>query len=193
MSDLHQLIRHNNRSKSQELFLDGCSGKKLVAACRNGDKSAYADLVRAYAGCTFAICMAMVGNRHDAEDLAQQAMLQVFRDMDRLRSDGHFGAWLGKTARNLCIDFLRRRKYTEKALLKRASAEQSNSREYPELEDALVKLPQRHRIVLMLYYFGERNAKDISETLGISEAAVYTRMSRARKQLRKLLSAAGGS
>lgn len=193
MSDFRLLIRHNYGSSSHELFLDGCSGKKAVAACRNGDKSAYTDLVRAYAGCTFAICMAMVGNRHDAEDLAQQAMLQVFGNMNRLRSDGHFGAWLGKTARNLCIDFLRRRKYTEKALLKRASAEQSSSQEYPELEDALAKLPQRLRIVLMLYYFGEGNAKDIAETLGISEAAVYTRMSRARKQLRKLLSAAGGA
>ncbi|MHC4464510.1 MAG: RNA polymerase sigma factor, partial [Planctomycetota bacterium] len=68
---------------------------------------------------------------------------------------------------------------------------ESSSRGYPELEDALARLPRRYRLVLMLYYFDGRSTENIAETLQINEAAVYARMSRARKRLRKLLETQG--
>ena len=61
--------------------MDSDLEKKLVAFCRNGDKSAYSRLVDAYSGHVFAICLGVLGNGHDAEDVAQQALLKGFVDI----------------------------------------------------------------------------------------------------------------
>ena len=148
------------------------SEKKLVASCRNGDKSAYTGLVRAYSGRVFAICLGMLGNSHDAQDIAQQALLTGLADINQLRRDERFGAWIGRIAKNLCIDFIRRQKFKQNALLRQVTASQSSSKSYPELEGALAKLSQDYRLALVLYYFDGRSTKNIAETLEISEAAV---------------------
>ncbi len=167
--------------------MNGRLEKKLVASCRSGDASAYAGLVKAYSGRVFAICLGMLGNSHDAEDIAQQALLKGFTDIKKLRDSEQFGVWLGRIAKNLCIDFIRRQKFKRNAFVNRAEAGQGSSKEYPELESALAKLPQDSRLVLMLYYFDGRSTRNIAETFETSEAAVQTRISRARKQLREIL------
>jgi len=163
--------------------------KKLVASCRGGDASAYMGLVKAYCGHVFAICLGMLGHREDAEDIAQQALLKGFADIRQLRNGGQFEAWIGRIAKNLCIDFIRREKRRRNAFAKRIEAHASGSGEYAELESALANLPKEYRLALVLYYFDGRGTKNIAETLEISEAAVHARMSRARKKLRKLLEA----
>jgi len=135
----------------------------------------------------------MLGNIHDAEDIAQQALLKGFRDIDQLRDSDQFGAWIGRIARNLCVDFLRRRKREQKAFAERPVVSEGSSKEYTELEEALARLPRRYRVALMLYYFDGRSTENIAETLQISQAAVYARMSRARKRLRKLLETEGNA
>jgi RNA polymerase sigma-70 factor (ECF subfamily) len=62
-------------------------------------------------------------------------------------------------------------------------------RQYPELERALAKLPEESRLALMLYYFDGRSARSVAEAFEISEAAAQARLSRARRQLRRLLQA----
>ena len=173
--------------------MNGHLEKKLVASCRNGDASAYTGLVKAYSGHVFAICFGMLGNSHDAEDLAQQTLLKGFTDINQLRDDEQFGAWIGRITRNLCIDFIRRQKRKRNTLAQRVAAGQKSSKEYAGLEGALAKLPQDSRLALMLYYFDGRSTKTIAETLEISQSAVHARLSRARKQLRKLLDAEGGA
>jgi len=166
--------------------------KKLVAACRNGDRSAYAGIVKAYSGRIFAICLGILDNTHDAEDIAQQALLKALTGIKQLRDDEQFGAWISRIAKNLCIDFIRKHKHEQDCIVEPAAVSQSGSKEYPELRTALAKLSEDHRLALMLYYFDGRSAKSIGETFMISQAAAQARISRARKQLRKLLEAEGG-
>ena len=173
--------------------MDGDLEKKLVAACRDGDRSAYAGLVRAYSARIFAICLGMLGQRQDAEDIAQQVLLKGLTDIKQLRDSERFGPWIGRIAKNLCIDYIRRQKPKRTSFVERVIASDGGSREYPELQGALAKLPQEHRLVLMLYYFDGRSTKAIAETLGISQAAVQARISRARKQLRKSLETERGA
>jgi RNA polymerase sigma-70 factor (ECF subfamily) len=162
---------------------------KLVAACREGDKSAYAGLVKAYSGRIFAICLGMLRHRENAEDIAQQALLKALIGIKQLRDDEQFGAWISRIAKNLCIDFTRKQKRF--FLIKRAAVSRNSSKEYPELQMALAKLPEEHRLALMLFYFDGRSTKNIAQTLEISEALAQKRLSRARKQLRRLLEASG--
>jgi len=169
--------------------LQGDSEKDLVARCRAGDKSAYAGLVRVYASRVFAICLGMLGNSHDAEDVAQQTLLNGLRCINGLRRDEQFGAWISRIARNLCIDFIRKRRRKPSLAARQADPAWPEPHDYRELQVALAKLPEESKLTLMLYYFDGRSTKNIAETLDISQGAVQTRLSRARRQLRKLLDA----
>ena len=90
--------------------MNGFSDDILVAATIRGDKNAYAVLVERYYRSIFALCLGMLANVHDAEDIAQDAMLQGFLKIRRLRDNKKFDKWILKIAGNLCIDFLRRKK-----------------------------------------------------------------------------------
>jgi len=132
----------------------------------------------------------------DAEDAAQQVFLKGLADIDKLENEERFGVWIGRIARNYCIDVLRRQKRQRRVLAEQAAGqgdmEQERIREYPELEAALSRLPEEYRLCLMLYYFDGRSVKSVAETLRISESAVHARMSRARRKLRELLGQIGG-
>ena len=67
--------------------MDATAEKTLVASCRNGDRAAYASLVKVHSGRVFAICLGMLGNRHDAEDMAQQTQAIVREPRGRRRRD----------------------------------------------------------------------------------------------------------
>ena len=82
--------------------------ENLVADICKVDKSAYTRLVKASASRVFAICFATVGNRADAEDIAQQAFLKGYSEIGHLRDSQQFEPWIARIAKNLCIDFLRR-------------------------------------------------------------------------------------
>jgi len=171
--------------------LNGRSEENLVECCRNGENAAYASLVKAYSGRVFAICLAMLGNSHDAEDVAQQSLLKGLADIKQLQDGELFGAWISRIARNLCIDFIRRRKHEQRVLRQQIAAGSGTSRDYTELEAALMKLPEEYRLALTLYYFDGHSTKAVAEALQISQAAAQVRISRARKKLRNLLKAEG--
>jgi RNA polymerase sigma-70 factor (ECF subfamily) len=171
--------------------LDADTERNLVASCRNGDKAAYAELVHAYAGRVFAICFGMLGNRWDAEDMAQQTLLQGFMQIRRLRDSRRFGPWIARIARNLCLDAIRARKHVATSFPMVDDGEATDAGELRRLEDALATLSSDYRVPLMLFYFDGRSTQSIAETLGIRPAAVQTRLTRARKQLRRLLAERG--
>lgn len=162
-----------------------------VADSSKVDKSAYTRLVKASASRVFAICLGTVGNRADAEDIAQQAFLKGYSQIGQLRNGQQFEPWIARIAKNLCIDFLRRQKRKTSDLYEVTDNGSTESKEYPELMAALDKLPQQYRVVLLLYYFDGQSTESIAEVLETSRRAVHTKISRARKQLRQILGAMG--
>jgi RNA polymerase sigma-70 factor (ECF subfamily) len=108
-----------------------------------------------------------------------------------LRNPQRFGAWIAQIARNLCLDTLRRRKSQAAPALPVRDTANDETRGHRELEGALAKLSEDYRMPLLLFYFNGRSTKSIAETLGISQAAVQTRLTRARRKLRDLLVAEG--
>jgi len=172
--------------------LDSALERKLVVLCLNCDKSACAELVKAYSSRVFALSLGILGNRHDAEDIAQQALLKALTDMDQLRDGERFGPWLCQITKNLSIDLVRKRRRSSEALLRHAPSEKGRADSLASLEIALAKLPDDSRIALLLYYFDGRSTENIAETLGISRIAVHARLSRARRRLRELLETEGG-
>jgi RNA polymerase sigma-70 factor (ECF subfamily) len=133
----------------------------------------------------------MLGNRDDAEDAAQHVFLNGFTGINRLRDSGQFGAWIAQIARNFCTDFIRRKNRKPDAAVQPPRSDPGEQDRYIELKVALAKLPAEYRVVLMLYYFDGRTTQSVARILGISDPAVHTRLSRARKQLRRLLETEG--
>jgi len=171
--------------------LNGDLEKKLVASCRNGNASAYASLAKEYSGRIFAICYGILGNADDAEDIAQRTLLRGFANIGQIRRNDKFGVWISRIAKNLCVDFVRRQERRQAFLAGKIAPSQSSTKQYPQLERALAKLPEESRLALMLYYFDGRSAGALAEAFEISESAAQARLSRARKQLRRLLQAKG--
>lgn len=104
------LIRLYYRKGFRNSGLDDFSDDILIAASQRGDKSAYALLVKRHYRHVFAVCLGVVANVDDAEDIAQDVMLKGFLKISKLRSSEQFGQWILRIAKNLCIDFLRREK-----------------------------------------------------------------------------------
>ncbi len=168
--------------------MDVFSEEKLVAGCRRGDKRAYAALVGRYARDVFAVSFAVVGNVHDAEDIAQEALLKGLVQIAGLRKGERFGPWIRRIARNLAIDFVRRRKAGMQAAAQIQLQQRAESTEdYHVLEKAIGRLDETYRETILLYYFDGRRTEDVAEKLDISPATVLSRLSRARRQLREII------
>ena len=171
---------------------DRCE-KELVAASQRGDRDAYAALVKRYSKRIFAICFGILDNSHDAEDIAQQTLIKGFTAIRNLQDKQQFGPWLSRIARNLCIDYIRKQKRRQAIAAEHSEQSRTTDNDYPDLRAALTRLPEKYRLPLVLYYFDEQSTGKVAETLGVSQATVHTRLSRARKQLRKLLASEGGA
>ncbi len=135
----------------------------------------------------FLIALSFTRNRSDAEDLAQNVLLKLWKHRDRLEDPDHIDRWLTRVAVNECRSLLRFRRdtvsYEEIESLCAAPA----SPEEQGLIYAVLRLPQEQRVAVHLYYYEELSQREIAKLLHISENAVKKRLFRARETLRRLL------
>ncbi len=163
---------------------------KLIALSLQANAEATTCLLRRYSKRIFAVCYGIVGKADDAEDLAQECLIRGFSQLQRLKDRNQLYAWLVQIARNLCIDFLRktqRRENPNENPLMEATYGESINPDHFALREALEKLPETLREPLVLYYLGQENTNEIAATLNITQATVHTRLSRARKELRRIM------
>lgn len=159
----------------------------LVAASRAGDRDAYAALIHRYAGRVYAVCLGILGDVTDSEDIAQEAFMRGLTHIQTLRENERFSAWITQIARNLCRDHLKSRGRRKELLAQRPVERRSGAAEFSDLYAALDKLPEKHRLPLALYYLEGRSVASVAQELGVSEAAAYNRLSRSRRALRLIL------
>jgi RNA polymerase sigma-70 factor (ECF subfamily) len=171
--------------------LDERSDKNLVAASQAGDKTAYALLVKRYYKQVFLVSMGVLGNVHDAEDVAQDAMLKGFLQIRRLRDADRFGPWIVKIAKNMCLNVARKRKRTKAFTEERTSWPEQPAAENDNLQRAIQKLPKDMRLPLVMYYFDDQSVKAVAEKLNVSASGVYVKLRTATKKLHELLVSQG--
>ena len=167
------------------------SDTELVWAVCHGDKSAYAVLVRRHYSHVFMTCFGVLGNVHDAEDTAQDAMIAGYEKIRQLRDPSQFGRWIVKIARNLSINFVRKRIVAEKALDRKRTEPVSTTRGDDRLQQAVAQLPRDLRTPLVMYYFDGRSVKTVAEKLDISTSGVYLKLRTAIRELHDILTVSG--
>jgi len=171
---------------------------ELVARGADGDEEAFRILVGRWEQPVFAFLSRMLGSAEDAQDLAQETFLRVFREAGRYRARGQFRSWLFRIAGNLARSRLRRRKIvqwirfdpTRHDVPGEEPADRGlEGEETRELvRAALAKLPVRQREALLLRQYQEMSHREIAEQLGTSVSAVESLLHRAMATLREELS-----
>jgi RNA polymerase sigma-70 factor (ECF subfamily) len=164
---------------------------ELVKAILNGEKHAFAELVRRYERPVRAVALDVLGDYHSASDVSQDAFVKAYERLGGLRKPESFGSWLMKITRRCALDSVRRKPKEARLETKISAAiENPNGRldeDKQRLLTAAVKLPKVEKQVVMLRYFGDNSVNDVAEILGRSTGTVTKQLSRARIHLRKIL------
>jgi RNA polymerase sigma-70 factor (ECF subfamily) len=171
--------------------LNDQADESVVRAYRSDDKAAYAALVQRHYRHVFALCLGMLANVHDAEDMAQETVLKGFVSLRRLAKPQQFEPWILRIARNLCIDLLRRRKRIKRLPVEPEPISSPEPKKNHDLEGTIARLPQELRLPLTLFYFEHKDAGCIAKKLNISPSLAYERIRAARKELHELLTERG--
>jgi RNA polymerase sigma-70 factor (ECF subfamily) len=172
--------------------LDERSDRELVLASRGGDRSAYAALVRRHYKQVLLVSLGVLGNVHDAEDAAQDAMIKGFERIRQVRDGSQFGGWVARIARNLSINLLRGRKVADKALRPERHADPSLAEaDHESLREAVARLPWDLRLPLVMYYFDGQDVKAVAKRLEISTSGVYLKLRTAIQELHEILTEQG--
>lgn len=167
--------------------MDGRSDKNLVAASAKGDRGAYALLIERYYRQVFLVCMGILGNVHDAEDMAQEVMLKGFVEIGQLRDGSQFGRWVLRISRNMCINLARSRKRAATATVEKATRPKATPARNDDLQQAIERLPESIRLPLIMYYFNGQSVKTVAEKLNISTPGVHLKLRAATQRLHELL------
>ena len=181
---------------------------RLMLRVRDDDPAAFGELVGRFQHRLVAVMNHLVGSTHEAEDLAQEVFLRVYRIRKKYRPKAKFSTWLFTIANNLALNALRDRKrrptlpleVRESGVHGPRPAENaapdlgmtpSHGLRQKELADvirrALDGLNERQRVAIVLNKFEDMNYADIAEVMGLSTKAVKSLLSRARCKLREAL------
>lgn len=179
--------------------------KKRIKQVLKGDQNAYAEIVEIYKDKVFQLCYRMLGNRHEAEDMAQEAFIRAYINIASFNINLKFSTWLYRIATNLCIDRIRKKKpdyyldaevsgtdgltmYSQVAADTALPEDEVESIELQEsIQREISKLPEKYRSVIVLKYIEELSLNEISEILDMPLGTVKTRIHRGREALRHQL------
>ncbi|HEX3323336.1 MAG TPA: sigma-70 family RNA polymerase sigma factor [Terriglobales bacterium] len=186
--------------------------RELMDRVLNGETDLFYELIRPYERAVFYAATSILGNEADGEEVAQEAMLKAFKNLPRFRRESKFSTWLIQIAINEAKMKLRKdRRHLYESIENGQRGEDgdyiptdfadwreipSGALEQAELRNALQKalmcLPEKYRTVLILRDIQYLSIAETAQMLGITEENVKTRTSRARLQMRDLLSPSWG-
>ena len=164
----------------------------LVAAAANGDAAAFRSLVDRHLSGVLAVARRMLRDDAEAEDVAQEALLRLWRSADGLEVGVQgLRPWLRRVVSNLCVDRMRsgRRLMVVEEVPDRAEPAtqltQLEARDVSRRVDAALKeLPDRQRMALTLFHYEGLSQVEVGRIMGISDEAVESLLARARRHLK---------
>ena len=173
---------------------------ELIQRVLSGDETAFSILVKKYQKGVHALAWRKIGDFHIAEEVTQDTFLQAHKKLASLKDPRLFSGWLYVIADRLCRVWFRKRKlnmqslestsetalektdYANYVLEKREAAAVEHQRQI--VQKLMAQLPESERTVMVLYYLGEMDCKEISKFLGVSPNTIKSRLRRARERLK---------
>ncbi len=159
---------------------------------------AFGELVQRYQASVYNVCLRMMGERQQAEDMTQEAFIRAHERLHTFEEDRPFGPWIRRVAANLCLNELKRPHAPSVPLEDELDQPQRPQAILPEqaliihdrqqaIRSAILALPAHYRAVIELRHFQELSYADIGEALGLPLSDVKSHLYRARKQLAERL------
>jgi RNA polymerase sigma-70 factor (ECF subfamily) len=163
--------------------------EELLTRALAGEKAAFGMLVRAHQRSVYSLALRMLSDRYEAEDLAQEVFLGLYRNLSSVESAAHLAFWLRKVTLNRAIDRLRRRPRAELPLEEALSTPSDVTDSDPllqrRLRALLAQLPPAPRAVVLLRFQEDLNPTEIAHTLNMSINTVKSHLKRSLATLRE--------
>jgi RNA polymerase sigma-70 factor (ECF subfamily) len=182
---------------------DSSSFNETLRLAQQGDASAFEEIYRLHSRRVYSLCLRMLGDPTEAEDLAQDAFLQLFRKIHTFRGESAFSSWLHRLTANVVLMSFRKKKAVVASLedMTRTSDEESVPRweiggldlrlagvfDRANLEAAVEQLPEGYRRMFLLHDVHGYEHNEIAEILNCSIGNSKSQLHKARKRLRELL------
>jgi RNA polymerase sigma-70 factor (ECF subfamily) len=174
-----------------ELYSDTYYIKRI----QEGDTTAYACILDKYSRQVYSLAFKIVCNKEDAEELAQDVFLKVFRHLGGFKGDSSFSTWIYRIAYNTAISYTRKKKQEwlaiEEAMIANITEEEiadalgqtDSSGQMELLDKALAQLPPDERTMILLFYTEGKSIDEMASITGFSVSNVKTKLHRIRKKL----------
>jgi len=182
---------------------------ELITSFKDGDHSAFQELVLKYEQRVYNHCMRMVGDEVESDDLTQEVFIKVFRKIHNYEHTYSFYTWLYRITVNCCIDYLRRKKRQIQGVSLSGSGlddgmDSGREQDIPDssfvpdtallnqeldgvLQNAIGQLSEKLRAIIILKEVEGFSYEEIADVLGCSRGTVKSRLFRARERLKELL------
>jgi RNA polymerase sigma-70 factor, ECF subfamily len=179
--------------------------REKIKQVKKGDQAAFEDVVMYYQDKIYQHVLRMLGNSHEAEDIAQEAFIRAYVNIHSYDENRKFSTWLYRIATNLTIDRIRKRKpdyyldaevkgtdgldmYSQLAVDDKLPEDELEGLELQKyIQKQIAQLPPKYRSIIMLRYLEDFSLQEISDILDIPIGTVKTRIHRGREALRKKL------
>jgi len=174
--------------------------RTLVLQTRDGDVEAYGELVRRYQTSVFNVCYRLLGERREAEDLAQDSFIRGYERLRTFDEDRPFGPWIRRVTANMCLNHLRGHWRSMEPLDDEhdlpasttvidpsATADERASRS--KVREAIRSLPPHYRAVIELRHFQGLTYQEMAEALSLPLSDIRSHLFRSRRLLADKLKA----
>ena len=179
------------------------SEAEIIRLAQQGDAAAFERIYRLNSRRVYALCLRMVGNTAEAEDLTQEAFLQLYRKIHTFRGESAFSTWLHRLAVNVVLMRLRKKSLGETSLEEATEPDEetggprkdvggpdlllTGSIDRVNLERAIDQLPRGYKAVFVLHDIQGYEHNEIAEIMGCSIGNSKSQLHKARMRLRELL------
>jgi len=178
---------------------------ELVERARQGDKTAFRELVEQHKRGVYYLAYDLTGNKEDAEDISQEVFVKVFRSLHKFRGDSKFGTWIYRITVNTCYSLKSKKSYSEmrtkdniEEIVDQSEYKNVHSFAHPEkmtesgfiqknINKAMNKLSKKEKAVFVLRNINDLTFDEIVKVLKIKSSTVRSLNFRALKKLRKEL------
>lgn len=181
---------HSRVESSQSRAADAATVRRVL----DGDRQAFEEIVFAHEHSVYRIARRILGNREDAEDVAQEVFAAAFTNLGSFDSRQPLRPWIARITVNTAISYRRRRQPTTTLEDQWHSSKRPSPREeaeadqrHEQLDRAVAQLPEASREAVALFYGEEMKIDDVARTLGRQPGAVKVALHRARLRLREIV------
>ena len=166
--------------------------RALIERCRAGDDIAFSELVDRYKNLVYAIVARMVTDRTQADDLAQDVFLKVYRGLPYFRGEARLSTWIYRIVLNVCTQARGRRSVEVTGVASqqepgRTDASFADFELRERLEKAIAQLPENYRLLISAHYLDGVQYESLAEALNLPIGTIKTHLYRAKRRLRELM------